>query len=154
MNSNLSYVNDGESVENELPDIASTAKISLRTVTAIRGKNAIILKNISFSLGPNGLTVIVGGNASGKTSLLLSMLNELVLTKGDAAFIPLEVNNSMLLLLTFSCLFVPLFVYFSCIQCSFRLFLFFTPFFISFICLFITYTFVHHFTIFIFTSSF
>jgi ABC-type multidrug transport system fused ATPase/permease subunit len=90
---NLSVENEGESVENELPDIASTAKISLRTVTAIRGKSAEILKNITFTLGPNGLTLIIGGNASGKTSLLLSMLNELVLMKGDAAFIPPEVMN-------------------------------------------------------------
>ena len=77
--------------KNELLDIPSTAMIRLRDVTAIRGSDSIILKNISFSLGPNGLTLIVGGNASGKTSLLLSILNELVLTKGDAALIPVEV---------------------------------------------------------------
>ena len=84
-------IDEGVAEKNELLDIPSTAMIRLRDVTAIRGSDSIILKNISFSLGPNGLTLIVGGNASGKTSLLLSILNELVLTKGDAALIPVEV---------------------------------------------------------------
>ena len=66
-------------------------KIILKSVTAVRAKNAIILRDISFSLGPTGLILIVGANASGKTSLLLSIINELKFTVGDASIKPSEV---------------------------------------------------------------
>ena len=67
-------------------------EIILNSVTAVRSKNICILKNISFSLDSSGLILIVGGNACGKTSLLLSIINELEFTVGDASIKPNEVK--------------------------------------------------------------
>ena len=69
--------------------------IILKNVTAVRSKDTIILRNISFSLKSSGLVLIVGGNASGKTSLLLSVLNELHFTIGEASIKPNEVTRSL-----------------------------------------------------------
>ena len=70
-------------------------EIILNSVTAVRSKNVIILKNISFSLESSGLILIVGGNACGKTSLLLSIINELQFTVGEASINPNEVNMEL-----------------------------------------------------------
>lgn len=67
--------------------------ITVKSVTAVRGKNTVILKDISFSLVNSGLTIIVGGNTSGKTSLLLSILNELILVQGKSTIRPSQVQQ-------------------------------------------------------------
>ena len=68
--------------------------ITVKSVTAVRGKNTVILKDISFSLVSTGLTIIVGGNASGKTSLLLSILNELIFVQGKSSIRPSQVSST------------------------------------------------------------
>ena len=59
----------------------------MRAVTATRGsvpKEVEVLKDITFDVTQPGLVIITGGNASGKTSLLLSILNELTFRQGVA----------------------------------------------------------------------
>ena len=66
---------------------APPCKIILRAVTATRGsapKEVEVLKDITFDVTQPGLVIITGGNASGKTSLLLSILNELTFRQGVA----------------------------------------------------------------------
>ena len=75
--------------------------IILKNVTAVRSKDTIILRNISFSLKSSGLVLIVGGNASGKTSLLLSVLNELHFTIGEASIKPNEVTRTLSKIIVF-----------------------------------------------------
>jgi ABC-type multidrug transport system ATPase subunit len=67
------------------------SRIVVRKLTAIRMPDAVILKEISFDLTQPGLVLILGGNASGKTSLMLSILNELTFKTGSAQI--LSENN-------------------------------------------------------------
>ena len=83
----LNYKNNNKNTE-----------IILNSVTAVRSKNICILKNISFSLDSSGLILIVGGNACGKTSLLLSIINELEFTVGESSIKPNEVKINFFLL--------------------------------------------------------
>ena len=62
-------------------------KVILRAVTATRGnvsKEVEVLKDITFDVTQPGLVIITGGNSCGKTSLLLSILNELTFRQGVA----------------------------------------------------------------------
>jgi ABC-type multidrug transport system ATPase subunit len=69
------------------------SRIVVRNVTAIRMPDAVILKDLSFDLTQPGLVLILGGNASGKTSLMLSILNELTFKTGSAQILT-ENNRS------------------------------------------------------------
>ena len=96
-NEKSGYQNDENNENSDIDDfkeILQPTSITVKSVTAVRGKNTVILKDISFSLASTGLTVIVGGNASGKTSLLLSILNELILVQGKSSIRPSQVRSS------------------------------------------------------------
>jgi ABC-type multidrug transport system fused ATPase/permease subunit len=73
----------GESIE-------AAVRVSVMNVTASRGApdSVTVLKNISFDLAQPGLVIISGGNASGKSSLLLAILNELTFKEGTASITP------------------------------------------------------------------
>ena len=72
-----------------LAEAPPPAKIILRKVTATRApENVTVLHDITFDVTQPGLVVITGGNASGKTSLLLSILNELTFKTGVAMITP------------------------------------------------------------------
>jgi ABC-type multidrug transport system ATPase subunit len=67
------------------------SRIVVRKVTAIRMPDVVIIKDVSFDFSQPGLVLILGGNASGKTSLMLSILNELTFKTGSAQI--LSENN-------------------------------------------------------------
>jgi ABC-type multidrug transport system fused ATPase/permease subunit len=68
----------------------AAARVVMRGVTAFRGapNSVVVLTNMSLDISQPGLVVITGGNASGKTSLLLSILNELNFHVGAATITP------------------------------------------------------------------
>lgn len=70
-------------------DSAPPCKVIMRSVTATRApSNVIVLQDITFDVSQPGLVVLAGGNAAGKTSLLLSILNELTFKAGVAMITP------------------------------------------------------------------
>ena len=60
-------------------EIQQASRISLTNLTAMRSKTTVVLRNVTLNIPiiQPGLVLIIGGNASGKTSLLLSILEEL-----------------------------------------------------------------------------
>ena len=94
--SKKSEMEDKINESDKFTNIDDNTEIVLKTVTAVRSKNMIILRGLSVALGPVGLTLIVGNNASGKTSLLLSIINELSFTEGEVTVHPTEVRNKFL----------------------------------------------------------
>ena len=94
--SKKSEIEDKINESDKFTNIDDNTEIVLKTVTAVRSKNMIILRGLSVALGPVGLTLIVGNNACGKTSLLLSIINELSFTEGEVTVNPDEVSNNFL----------------------------------------------------------
>ena len=59
------------------------AAISLKNVSARRPPSMSVLKDVSLNLKGPGLFFVTGANASGKTSLFLTILQELQLQRGE-----------------------------------------------------------------------
>jgi len=68
----------------------AAARVKVENLTALRGspESLTVLDKVSFDVEEPGLVIISGGNASGKSSLLLAILNELTLKEGSASITP------------------------------------------------------------------
>eukprot|EP01041_Mallomonas_annulata_P010575 gene10575-22068_t len=72
----ISNINTKELISSPSPLLST---IKLENVSSIRLPNKIVLQDINLNLTGSGLVLIVGANAAGKTSLLLTILGELLL---------------------------------------------------------------------------
>ena len=72
----LLYKYNHNNDEETEPKSNEAVKIQLNNITVTRG-NTSVLRNINLKLQQPGLVLLIGDNASGKSSLLLTILNEL-----------------------------------------------------------------------------
>jgi ABC-type transport system involved in cytochrome bd biosynthesis fused ATPase/permease subunit len=71
-----------------LPPSVSSAEIHINGATAVRAPSIVVISGADFHITRPGLYLLIGDNASGKTSLLLTILQELTLTEGRANIVP------------------------------------------------------------------